>query len=169
MTDSVHDDALLDAYLAHPGPESLAALRHQVRSAPGFRTDEVATSTLGPLLRDGDSAGIVRAGRAMVPGSLLSPSYHLVMGQALRRLGDVEAAEREVALARAAVAGILATGDGTAESPWTILRLSDEYDVLRAQGTRSVGQALVRRGDRFLDRHETDAGTPAHFDVTGMV
>ena len=67
------------------------------------------------------------------------------------------------------VAGILATGDGTRARPWTVLRVSDEYDVLRSLGRRPVSQELVGGAGRELDRIECTDGSEAWFDASGLV
>lgn len=68
-----------------------------------------------------------------------------------------------------ALDSILSTGDGTREHAWSVLRISDEYDVLRSQRRVSSVQTLIVDGDRSLDRHVCDDGTEAWFDVTGLV
>ena len=50
-----------------------------------------------------------------------------------------------------------------------MLRLSDEYDVLRAERRTSRQQTLVAADGRSLDRHLCDDGTEAWFDVSRLV
>lgn len=44
--------------------------------------------------------------------------------------------------------------------------MSDEYDVLRSQGRRSVEQRFVTRGRVDLDHHRCDDDSEAWFDVS---
>lgn len=79
---------------------------------------------------------------------------------------DEERAARERRTSRLALDSILSSGDGSAERPWSVLRISDEYDVLAAQDRRSTDQELVVDGDRRLDHHRCADGSEAWFDVT---
>jgi hypothetical protein len=160
---------LLRAYAAAPGPATLEPLRRVAREAPGFRPDLTPARTLAPLLEQRDWTGALAAARALMPGALLSPAVHLVLAEVHEQLGDHRSAQREARLAQAAVDGILSTGDGTAEAPWSVVRLSDEYDVLRALGTQSHGQQLLTVAGRTIDRHDAGDGTTYDFDVTGLV
>jgi len=160
---------LVDSYVADPGPRSFEAVRRAVRSAPDHRPGLVPAEVLGPLQRADDHAGVVQAATALMPGAALSPSVHLALAHAYAELGRQAESRHEVAVARAAVRGMLGSGDGTRTAPWRVLRLSDEYDVLRALRARSVGQSLVAEGEAWLDRHETESGATYYFDVTGLV
>lgn len=62
-----------------------------------------------------------------------------------------------------ALVSLRSTGDGTELSPWVVLRVSDEYDLLRAAGRRSVGQRLVDVAGVPCDRHELDDGSTVWF------
>jgi hypothetical protein len=63
----------------------------------------------------------------------------------------------------------VASGDGTRARPWTVLRVSDEYDVLRSLGRRPASQELVGQAGRELDRIECVDGSEAWFDAGGLV
>lgn len=158
---------LVDRYLAEPGPGTLTALRSAVRASATFDPD----LDLGRIARllDGEPETAARALAAMMPGALLSPATHTGLALALDRLGRAPEATRQRTLARAAVRGILATGDGTRARPWTVLRVSDEYDVLRSLGRRPVSQELVGGAGRELDRIECADGSEAWFDASGLV
>lgn len=158
---------LVDRYLAEPGPGTLAALRSAVRASATFDPD----LDLGRITRllDGEPEAAARALAAMMPGALLSPAAHAGLALALDRLGRAPEATRQRTLARAAVLGILATGDGTRARPWTVLRVSDEYDVLRSLGRRPVSQELVGGAGRELDRIACADGSEAWFDASGLV
>jgi hypothetical protein len=157
---------LVDAHLADPTPETLEPLRDALRAAPGFDPELRVREQAGALLREGRHGDAVVALEASMPGSLLSPAAHAMLAAALGRTGRRDAAARHARLARVALDGILATGDGTADRPWSVLRISDEYDVVDSLGTRPVGQALLADGPRRIDRVECQDGRTLHFDVT---
>ena len=68
-----------------------------------------------------------------------------------------------------ALESIRSTGDGTRAHPWSVLRVSDEYDVLRAAGRISREQTLLEADGRSLDRHVCDDDSEAWFDVSRLV
>lgn len=152
------------AFIGNPGPETLAALQRDVVASPGFDT-YLSLDGIVPLLRQGDDAGAVDALRALMPGAFLSPLVHSLLAGAFGRLGDSDQAEFEATLERAALAAIFNSGEGTAERPWRVLMISDEYDALRALGRSSVDQRQLVVGRRLLDYHRTDDGYEAYFDV----
>ena len=51
------------------------------------------------------------------------------------------------------------------DRPWHVLRVSDQYDVLRAQGRASRTQRKVVHGGRSLDHHVCDDGSEAWFGI----
>ena len=119
-----------------------------------------------PLLEQGAYADVVTLVRGLMPGAFLSPSAHTILAAAYDGLGDRDRARREQLVAEEALAGLLRSGDGTAERPWRVRRVSDEYDVLRAQGRRSIEQRLVTRDGTPLDHHRCADGSEAWFDVS---
>ncbi|MGH3347574.1 MAG: DUF4919 domain-containing protein [Nocardioides sp.] len=160
---------LATAYATARDPEVLTRLRDVVRTSPGYDAGVDVPGLLGPLLARDAYDEIVAEVRSRMPGLFLSPAAHQSLATAYDALGDATRAGRERRTARLAVESILATGDGTRERPWIPLRISDEYDVLRARGRRSRAQELVVRDGRALDRHRCDDGSELWFDVTGMV
>ena len=50
-----------------------------------------------------------------------------------------------------------------------MLRISDQYDLLRADRRTSRQQSLVTADGGLLDRHVCDDGTEAWFDVSRLV
>jgi hypothetical protein len=159
---------LVGSYLADPTPATLAELRGAVRSARNFRSDLPVAEIVHPLMERGTYDEAISALQDLMPGAMFSPSAHSALAEALTRTGRQEAAYREVALARAAIRSILSTGDGTAERPWSVLRISDEYDVLRSLRKRPREQSVVQDGDRYLDRHVCEDGSDDYFDVTEL-
>ena len=159
---------LVTAYLDDPGPETLAPLRRAVRNSANFTID-LDLGAIDKLLADGAYAEAATALRALMPGAIFSPSAHLRLATALERSGEERAAARERQVASAALRSIRASGDGTEEHPWTVLRINDEYDLLRALNKVPGRQDLLEADGRRIDRHTCTDGTFAHFDATALV
>lgn len=150
-------------------PGDLAALRDVVRASDGFDPGLDVLAAVGPALARGAHEEAAGALQDLMPGAFLSPSAHAALAAAHAGLGDDARARAERALQVLALDSIRSTGDGTRAHPWTVLRLSDEYDVLRAARRTSRRQTLVTVDGTSLDRHECDDGSEAWFDVTRLV
>lgn len=149
--------ALVEAFLADPGPTSYGVLSEAVRVLPGFLV-EVLPDDLARTLETSSPEDAVHELSALMPGALLSPSAHGALALALDRAGRPDEARRHRSLRHACLAAVLASGSGTRDEPWRVLRVSDEYDVLRHLGRRPRGQQLVETGATLLDRVEHDRG-----------
>ncbi|MFI5627273.1 DUF4919 domain-containing protein [Nocardioides sp. NPDC051685] len=156
---------LVSAYLDSPGPETLGPLRRAVRGSANF-TPDLDLDEADRLLAAGAYAEAAAELQRVMPGAVFSPSAHLRMATALAGSGDERAAAREQQVARAALRSIRSTGDGSEQHPWSVLRITDEYDMLRALDKVRDRQDLVETGGRRLDRLTCSDGTVAHFDVT---
>lgn len=154
---------LVTAYLERPDSQGLARLRSTVVSSTTFDPDLSLTADVGPLLAAGEHDRVVELVTAKMPGAALSPVAHRFLAIALRELGHAEAAGREQAMAELSVSSVLSTGDGTRESPWSVLRVSDQYDVMGASGMRPVGQTSLEIDGRLLDRLESADGREVWF------
>ncbi|GGR54703.1 hypothetical protein J2S40_002627 [Nocardioides luteus] len=159
---------LVTAYLDDPGPETLGPLRRAVRNSENFSVD-LDLEAVDTFLTDGSYAEAAAALRALMPGAIFSPSAHLRLATALERTGEERSAARERQVASAALRSIRDSGDGTEEHPWTVLRVNDEYDLLRALKKTSDRQELIETGGKRIDRHVCTDGTLAHFDATALV
>lgn len=144
----------------------LTRLQERVRSARNYTPNLDVERDVQPLLARGAHAEIVALVSGLMPGAYFSPSAHTILAAAHEALGEDELARREQRIARTALAAILDSGDGTAERPWRVLRVSDEYDVLRSQGRRSADQRFVTRDGTDLDHHRCEDGSEAWFDVS---
>jgi hypothetical protein len=158
---------LVSAYLDGPGPDTLGPLRRAVRSSANFSPDLDLDEADRLLAEESYAAATAELQRAM-PGAIFSPSAHLRMAAALERAGDERGAARERQVARAALRSIRSTGDGSEQRPWSVLRINDEYDMLRALDKVRDRQDLVEAEGRRLDRLTCTDGTVAYFDVTSF-
>jgi hypothetical protein len=101
-----------------------------------------------------------------MPGLLLSPQAHFLASRVARGLGDATTAEKETSLGKKCLEGILGTGNGSAEKPYLVTRVSDEYDVLRQLKKFSAQQAVLHKNGKVLDLIQCNDGIELWFDVT---
>jgi hypothetical protein len=172
MTTHAADPAVADLAVVYAGTRSLAdlaRLRDAVRSSPGFDAGVDVIGTVSPAMARGDFAAAVAAVRALMPGAFFSPSAHAALGAAHAALGDEARAEAERRTQVLALESIRSTGDGTRDRPWSVLRISDQYDVLRADRRVPREQTLLVVDGRSLDRHLCEDGSEAWFEVSRLV
>ena len=153
---------LVTRYLTEQTPANLTALRHAVRSSGSFDPDVDLRGVI-PLLEAGRHREALDAVHAKMPGAALNPLAHRLLAAAHEALGDDDAARREATLHTLSVSSVLATGDGTQERPWSVLRVADEYDILRTRKVRIGSQSTRREEGRVLDRHESPDGQVTWF------
>ena len=154
---------LVTAYLENQDLEHLARLRSAVAGSPSFDPDLNLVAEVGPLVEQGRHQEVVDAVTARMPGAALNPTAHMALSMALEGLGREDAAKRESLMVKVAVSSVLSTGDGTEASPWSVLRVADEYDVMRAQEITPRGQSSLTVDGRLVDRHETADGGEVWF------
>ncbi|MGA2067312.1 MAG: hypothetical protein ABSG86_20240 [Thermoguttaceae bacterium] len=99
---------------------------------------------------------------------LLSPRAHMLAARLATAAGDPSAAKKEAAAAKSCLAGIMATGDGSAKKPYLVSRVEDEYDVLSSAGKRSTRQGLRMDQGKSYDVIFTSDGGEVHFDVSDV-
>jgi hypothetical protein len=157
---------LLAAFQKEPNRENFVGLRAAVVAAPSYSPYSFDLDEIGDLAKKEQFAEVQTRLKAAMPNLLLSPRAHLLASRAAERLGDARTAEKERSLIAACFKGILSTGDGSREKPYLVTRVSDEYDVLGYLKKRSKQQAIVRVGDKQLDRFDCTDGSVCCFDVT---
>lgn len=149
---------LVTDYLENQDLEHLTRLRAAVVGSATFDPDLNLLAEVTQHMEAGRHREVVDAVTAKMPGAALNPTAHLALAAALEALGEEQAAKRENTMAKVAVSSVLMTGEGTEESPWSVLRVADEYDVMRAKGITPGGQSASTVDGRIVDRHETEDG-----------
>lgn len=163
------EKALADAFsefARDPGKEDYLTVRKLVISDPRYNPYSDDLRQLGRLQAAGKHDELKKKANAALPNLILSPRFHLIMGNAAKQRGENELAVIERRMAVACLKGILTTGDGSEESPYLVIRTSDEYDVLGYLDKESKSQGLVFKGDRKLDVLECTDGSLVRFDIT---
>lgn len=151
------------AYVAAPSPGTLAALHHWIQIDVTYDPAIEFRSRVVPMLEAGDHRGAVAT--LQQPGLFLSPSAHSLLARAHLAAGDMNRAEQHRNLASISLVAIRDSGDGSAVSPWQVLRLADQHDALALWGLRSVSQTATGSGGRTVDAHTCEDATVAHFVV----
>ena len=154
---------LVEAYALDPTPEGLHALQSAILREPSHDPMLMVSGTVIPLTREDRAQEVVDTIRSWMPGALLSPSAHGYLARALSRLGDEEGSRTESKLSRLALESLAATGAGSREDPCSVLRIEDEYDVLRASSLRSVAQRQVDEERGQFDVHTVEDGDEIWF------
>lgn len=156
---------LISKALAGPSPEVRAELRAAIRAADNFRPYLDIESGARPLLASGDVDAARAALDSLYPGAFLSPTWHRLLAEVAQRQSDPDAARRSAYFQEVVLYFIFADGDGTAERPWPVQMITDEYDVLRHLRKASIQQRLVGRDDRRFDVHACSDGTELWFEL----
>lgn len=152
-------------YIEDPDPARLLELRVAIQACVSYTPTPPFLPEAVRLADAGRHGAVVELLAQWMPGAFLSPAAHSMLSQSLRALGDAEAADREEYLATLAVMSIWHSGDGSRNHPWVVLRVTDEYDLLRWAGRRAVGQRAERSGARFLDCITCEDGSEAWFEL----
>jgi hypothetical protein len=110
------------------------------------------------------------AGRfqAAMPSLMLSPEAHLLAAEGARRSGDETGAGLLIHIANLLLDAIQGTGDGTAQRPFQVTTVSDQYMVLWSLQKKEIKQTLERKGARRIDHFICTDGTEVCFDITDM-
>lgn len=156
------------AFFAKPDKENyLRALKAttDLKSYNPYSTD---LSDVSELIDDGKFDDARKKLKACMPEFMLSPRAHQFSAKVKKQLGDAKAAKRETELAKKCIDGILSTGDGTADKPYSVTRVSDEYDLLAHLGKRMVSQGLAHKNGKSCDRLQCGDGSELWFDVSPL-
>ena len=140
------------------------------RAATGKELDEIATLLEAHKFEEAKSAV-----EAYLPRLYLSPRVHLFAAKSLQGMWDDESArigdnsiQKEREYAKNCLDAIYASGDGTSERPFLVLRVEDEYDLISALDKQVFRQMLVRDQGKSYDVFEFADGSTFWFDVSAF-
>ena len=161
-------DRAFEAFVKEPTKENFLRAYQQTTAAENYEPYSTELVDIRQRVEDHKyPEAQARLTKAM-PRLLLSPQAHFLASQVARRLGDLTTAGRETALGKKCLEGILSTGEGSAEKPYLVTRVSDEYDVLRQLKKFSAQQAVLPKNGKILDRIQCSDGSELWFDVTAL-
>lgn len=152
-------------FIGSPNPATAAAVRLAVQACPSYTPTPTFFPEAMRLAEAGRHRDVIELVASWMPGAFLSPSAHSLLATSLAAVGDVEAAELERDLARLAALAILRSGDGTRGNPWVVLRVDDEYDLLRWTDRRPEEQRVIADGRGKLDVIQCADGSEAWFQL----
>lgn len=158
---------LLRRVIEQPTKENYLAARS---FAVGHASYKPYSSDLEELADTEDEAAckiVLRTLEQASPNLLFSPRAHLWAAIAAEKLGDEKRQQRELRIAKGLIQGILATGDGTRQKPYAIVRPTDENDLLMHLDKRQDSQSLVQEGGTFDVILCTD-GTEIWFEISNI-
>ena len=129
---------------------------------------------LADAARSESTAGVLDASVALLAKDQADINAHTLRSNALRKTDHVTEADFHAAVAKGLIDSIIAAGNGqTAESAWTVYRVKEEYEVLKAKGARFISQSRISVGPKTLDLldAERDDGEKLHvyFDITELL
>lgn len=129
---------------------------------------------LAESARSESPAGVVDASAALLASDQADINAHTLRAAALRKTDHVTEADFHRAIAQGLIDSIIHAGDGqNAQTAWTVYRVKEEYEVLKAKHARFVSQSRVSVGDRSYDLldAEREDGEKLHvyFDVTELM
>ena len=155
-------------FLKKPTQESFLRVRGALVASPAYAPYASDLDDVAKLVKAGKWKEAQAKLQGAMPNLLLSPRAHRFASRVATALGDPKGAEAERAIADKCIQGILSTGTGTAERPYLVTRVADEYDVLGHLGKRKRVQGLRRQGDRSHDVIQCEDGAEVWFDITDV-
>jgi hypothetical protein len=153
-------------FLQSPSGETYLAIREAIVQLPVYNPYSDEAAEIKGLMDKGELEGARAKIAASMPNLLLSPGTHMLMSYIAIESKDDELAEMERFIASALCEGILDTGGGTKESPYVVLRTSDEHDVLQYLGQQLKKQSLIHDEEQHLDLTKCTDGSEMWFDVS---
>lgn len=149
-----------------PTQENYLRVREMVLDHETYQPYSQDLSDIGDLMEKGEFQKAQDGLAAAMPNLLLSPRAHIFLSIIARETGSEDAAKMEGHVACACAEGIMATGDGSEEKPYLVVRTSDEYDLVEYLDTEMTGQRLTHKNDRHFDVLTTKDGRELWFDIT---
>jgi hypothetical protein len=157
---------LFDALVKSPTKENYLAVHKAVAEDKSYSPYSMDLNETADLIKEKKfKEAREKLDRAM-PNLLLSPRAHSLAAIAAEGLGDAARAKTEGAAAAKCIEGMLATGDGSADKPYLVSRVSDEYDLLRQLKKKHRAQGLRQKAGKSFDVMQCEDGTEVWFDVT---
>ena len=159
---------MFSEFVDSPTRQTYLALRRALIKHSSYQPYANRLTPLQEKIDAGAWAEMLAIMPTVMPEYLLSPRLHMLASMAHEKLGNEEGAEMERFLWERCIEGIRLTGNGTADQPYLVMRISDEYDLLMAMGTSLKRQELITHNERVCDHMECTDGTSVWFDVTDM-
>lgn len=156
----------LTQFIQSPGRGTYLAFREKIIASDAYEPYSDEIDTAGELYEQQKIQDARDVLQKAMGNLMLSPRAHQLLGFLHHKLGDEQAAQMEMMIGQACVEGILATGDGSADEPYIVVRTSDEHDVIEHLEKELKQQSLTHKNDRHLDLIQCTDGTEYWFDIS---
>ena len=153
-------------FIQSPDKETYLSFRAQLIASDQYDPYSDEINTAGELYEQQKVAEARDMLQDAMGNLILSPRAHMLLGFLHHKCGDEQGAEAEMMIGHACIAGILSTGDGSADKPYIVVRTSDEYDVLEYHEKQLKQQSLTQKDDKHFDMIECTDGSVYWFDIT---
>ena len=163
MSDAISTGAF-ERFLARPTGQNYRRARRLAMADSRLDPHSLKWAELSGLCENRRFRQVLQEAQQLWPQWRLSPRFHLLVAYAAFCLGEQQEAELARFQYQACVDGMLDSGDGTRRRPYQVLRICDEYDLLRALQQRPRSQTLVERKGRWLDVITCEEGRKVWFD-----
>lgn len=139
--------------------------------APYGSDADLHRDSLNVALGKRDYRRVVSEADAALAIDYLDVRTHVLRAYASDQLGDTVAAAWNRAVAARLVQSIMQSGSGTAESPYVVISVAEEYAVLGMMNYQPGMQALGECGSRPCDildatQRDTQEKRTFHFDIS---
>ncbi len=129
---------------------------------------------LADAARGESAAGVLDASAALLATDQADINAHTLRSSALRKTDHVTEADFHRAIAQGLIDSIIHAGNGQSpDSAWTVYRVKEEYEVLKAKHARFISQSRISANNRTFDLldAEQDDGQKLHvyFDVSELL
>lgn len=154
---AAHYNSLLAAAKASTGPVDWTALRYAWAEQPDYygTLDDDDRAAMFKAVKGGDWDGALVQANKVIDATYFDGGAHLIAAIAYARRGDPASAQREKAIADAIFKSIQ-TGDGlTPDTAFTVIAVSEEYDLMYYMGVSLNQQALSHQGEHSYDIMDT--------------
>ncbi len=154
---AAHYQTLLAAAKASTGPVNWTALRYAWAEQPDYygTLDDDDRAAMFKAANSGDWNGALAAANKVIDATYFDAGGHMVAAIAYAKTGDPANAQREKTITDAIFASIR-TGDGlTADTAFTVIAVSEEYDMMSYMGVSPTAQSLSHQGEHSFDIMDT--------------
>lgn len=158
-------EELLQRYIEQPGTAAARSLQRAIVADPTFDPASGWYPRAEALVAADRHDEAIRRIDAHMPGALLCPQAHAILSHSLGAIARYEEAARERELTAISLHLILDSGDGSLHQPWQVLRILDEYAVLRTGSQRPIKHRNVSANNRQFDVHVFADGTEQWFEL----
>lgn len=161
-------EQLFKRMLEEPTLENFISVRDGLATSERYDPYSNDYQLMKTKMFEGDFTGSVRVFTGSLPNLLLSPGAYICLSIAAGKLGHKEKSEWAMEVAHFLVRALLNTGDGSANKPFVVLRVEDEYDLLMALKKDRAAQFLLFNNEtlRVLDRIVCTDESEVYFDIT---